>query len=69
MSILLDPSMPVVVQGITGAQGRVDAVICRRYGTRILAGVTPGRGGESVEGIPVYDSVAEAVARQGVRAS
>ena len=69
MSILLDETTRVVVQGITGSQGRVDAMISKRYGTRIVAGVTPGRGGEEVDGIPVYDTVAEAVQLQGATAS
>lgn len=69
MSILLDENTRVVVQGITGTQGRVDAVISKKYGTRIVAGVTPGRGGEEVDGIPVYDTVDEAVRLQGAEAS
>lgn len=69
MSILLDENTRVVVQGITGTQGRVDAVISKKYGTRIVAGVTPGRGGDEVDGIPVYDTVNEAVRLQGAEAS
>jgi succinyl-CoA synthetase alpha subunit len=69
MSILLDETTRVVVQGITGTQGQVDARISKRYGTRIVAGVTPGRGGEEVDGIPVYDTVADAVGVEGAEAS
>jgi succinyl-CoA synthetase alpha subunit len=69
MSILVDGKTKVVIQGITGTQGRVEALICRKYGTNVVAGVTPGRGGEDVEGIPVYDTVAEAVERHGAEAS
>jgi succinyl-CoA synthetase alpha subunit len=69
MSILLDQTTRVVVQGITGTQGRIDAQICRDYGTRIVAGVTPGRGGEEVAGIPVFDTVREAVEEHGAEAS
>ena len=69
MSILLDRTTRVVVQGITGNQGRVDAEICRDYGTRVVAGVTPGRGGEAVAGIPVFDTVRQAVNEHGAEAS
>lgn len=69
MSILLDKNTRVVVQGITGIQARVDTLVCRDYGTNIVAGVTPGRGGQDVEGIPVYDTVREAVTKHGAEAS
>ncbi len=69
MSILLDKHTKVIVQGITGTQARVDSLVCRDYGTNIVAGVTPGRGGQDVEGIPVYDTVREAVERHGATAS
>jgi succinyl-CoA synthetase alpha subunit len=61
MAVLLDDETKVVVQGITGKEGRFHALRNRSYGTRIVAGVTPGKGGQDVEGIPVFDSVAEAV--------
>ncbi len=61
MSILVDAGTRVVVQGITGNEGRFHTGHMVRYGTRVVAGVTPGKGGQSVEGIPVYDTVAEAV--------
>jgi succinyl-CoA synthetase alpha subunit len=59
----------LVVQGITGKEGTFHALACRDYGTRVVAGVTPGKGGSSVEGIPVYDSVAEAREATGCNAS
>jgi succinyl-CoA synthetase alpha subunit len=60
MSILIDSRTQVLVQGITGANGSFHAKACKDYGTRIVAGVTPGKGGREVEGIPVYDTVAGA---------
>jgi len=69
MSILLDRKTKVLVQGITGRAGRAQTRWMRDYGTNIVAGVTPGKGGEEVEGIPVYNTVAEAVAEQGAEAS
>ena len=60
MSIVIDSSTRVVVQGITGGQGRFHAKNMMEYGTNIVAGVTPGKGGMDVEGIPVFDTVAEA---------
>lgn len=62
MAILLTKDTPCLVQGITGGQGQRHARLMREYGTRVVAGTTPGRGGSQVDGIPVYDSVAEAVA-------
>jgi succinyl-CoA synthetase alpha subunit len=61
MSILIDKASKVVVQGITGRSGLFHTQQCRAYGTNIVAGVTPGRGGIHIEGIPVFNSVAEAV--------
>ena len=69
MSILLNRDTKVLVQGITGRIGRVQTKWMMEYGTNIVAGVTPGKGGDVVEGIPVYDTVSEAVARQGAEAS
>ena len=69
MSILIGSDSRVVVQGATGAQARFDIRYCLEYGTRIVAGVTPGRGGESVEGVPVFNTVAAAVAATGANAS
>ena len=61
--------MPVVVQGITGAYGSVHARSMISYGTNIAAGVTPGKGGQSFDGVPVYESVSEAVSATGARIS
>ncbi|MGB9112798.1 MAG: succinate--CoA ligase subunit alpha [Acidimicrobiales bacterium] len=69
MSIWVDETTRVVVQGLTGSQGRFHGLRNRAYGTKVVAGVTPGKGGESVEGIPVYDTVAEAVAATDANAS
>jgi succinyl-CoA synthetase alpha subunit len=60
MAIWVDNDTRLVVQGITGTEGQFHALGCRDYGTNVVAGVTPGKGGQSVDGIPVYDSVAEA---------
>lgn len=69
MSILIDDTSRVVVQGITGKEGAFHARQCAAYGTRVVAGVTPGKGGTSVDGIPVFNTVAEAVEKEGVTAS
>jgi succinyl-CoA synthetase alpha subunit len=69
MSIFIDADTRVLVQGATGAQARFDIRYCLEYGTRIVAGVTPGRGGETVEGVPVFNTVAAAVAATGANAS
>jgi succinyl-CoA synthetase alpha subunit len=65
MSILLNKESKVLVQGITGRSGLFHALKCREYGTRIVAGVTPGKGGIHVEGIPVFNTVEEAVRYTG----
>ncbi len=69
MSILVDEDTRVLVQGITGALGRTDTRLCLEYGTNIVAGVTPGRGGSEVEAVPVFDTVAEAVNATGATAA
>lgn len=69
MSILVDSTTRVVCQGLTGRQGRFHAEQCLEYGTRILAGVTPGRGGQECLGLPVFDTMDEAVARTGADTS
>jgi len=69
MSIFVDETTLVAVQGLTGTQGRFHGLRNRAYGTKVVAGVTPGKGGESLEGIPVFDSVAEAVEATGANAS
>lgn len=60
MSILIDGTKRVVIQGITGREGMTRARLMKDYGTQVVAGVTPGRGGENVEGVPVFDTVAAA---------
>jgi succinyl-CoA synthetase alpha subunit len=60
MAIWLDATTRLIVQGITGKEGEFHALGCRDYGTRVVGGVTPGKGGKDVDGIPVFDSVAEA---------
>ena len=65
MSILVDKNTRLLVQGITGRDGSFHAMRCREYGTDLVAGVTPGKGGTDVEGVPVYDSVQRAVAETG----
>ena len=60
MAILIDQTKRVLVQGITGREGMARAKLMTEYGTQVVAGVTPGRGGERVEGVPVYDTVLEA---------
>lgn len=69
MSILLNRHTKVAVQGITGRAGRIQTKYMLEYGTNIVAGVTPGKGGETVEGIPVYDTIEEAVEKHGVEAT
>ncbi len=61
MAILLDKNSRLLVQGITGTQGSLHTRACKEYGTQVVAGVTPGKGGQSFEGIPVFNSVAVAV--------
>ena len=65
MSILVDEKSRVVIQGITGREGMARAQLMKDYGTNVVAGVTPGRGGQDVYGVPVYDSVEEAREKQG----
>lgn len=65
MSILVDEKMRVLIQGITGREGSARARLMKDYGTNVVAGVTPGRKGELVQGIPVYDTVEEANEREG----
>ena len=61
MAILVDTDTRLVVQGLTGSEGRFHGLRNRSHGTNVVAGVTPGKGGQDVEGIPVFDSVAAAV--------
>ena len=69
MSILLNKDSKVVVQGITGRSGLFHTQQCREYGTHIVAGVTPGKGGVHIEGIPVFNTVEEAVHYTGANVS
>jgi succinyl-CoA synthetase alpha subunit len=62
MAIIVDASTRLVVQGITGREGSFHALRNKAYGTNVVAGVTPGKGGESVDGVPVFDSVRQAAA-------
>ncbi len=69
MAIIIDENTRVVVQGLTGREGRFHALRNRDYGTKVVAGVTPGKGGTDVEGIPVFDTMVEAVTETGANAS
>jgi succinyl-CoA synthetase alpha subunit len=69
MSILIDKNTRLLVQGITGKEGSFQTRRCIEYGTNVVAGVTPGRGGETAEGVPVFDTVQHAVAETGADAS
>ena len=69
MSILVNNDTKLIVQGITGSQGLFHATQCREYGTNVVGGVTPGKGGTQVEGFDVYDSVVDARAKTGANVS
>jgi succinyl-CoA synthetase alpha subunit len=69
MAIFVNENTKVIVQGLTGGQGKYHGLRNKAYGTQVVAGVTPGKGGTDVEGIPVFNSVAEAVAATGATAS
>ncbi|TWU01613.1 succinate--CoA ligase subunit alpha [Neorhodopirellula pilleata] len=69
MSILVDKNTKVICQGITGNAGKFHAMGCRDYGTQMVGGVTPGKGGQEVEGMPVFDTVEEAVQQTGADAT
>src|SRR5436190_18908605 len=69
MAIIVDDATCLVVQGLTGSEGRFHGLRNRAYGTNVVAGVTPGKGGQDVEGIPVFDTVAQAVEDAGANAS
>lgn len=69
MAILVDQETRVLTQGITGATGKFHTGACKEYGTKMVAGVTPGKGGMHVDEIPVFDTVAEAVAATGANCS
>ncbi len=65
MAIIIDENTKVIVQGITGREGSLRSKYMKGYGTKLVAGTSPGRGGEEVDGIPVYNTVKEAVRAQG----
>ncbi len=69
MAIFVNENTKVIVQGLTGGQGKYHGLRNKAYGTQIVGGVTPGKGGTDVEGIPVFNSVAEAVGATGATAS
>jgi succinyl-CoA synthetase alpha subunit len=69
VSVLVSKKTRLVTQGITGGAGRLHTLACRAYGTNVVGGVSPGKGGTDVEGIPVFDTVAEAVERTGANAT
>jgi succinyl-CoA synthetase alpha subunit len=69
MAVLLDGNTRVMVQGITGKEGAFHTLRNRTYGTQVVAGVTPGKGGQDVEGIPVFDTVADAAESTGATGS
>jgi succinyl-CoA synthetase alpha subunit len=69
LSILVDKDTRLAVQGITGREGSFHTQQCIAYGTKVVAGVTPGKGGTSHEGIPVFNTVAEAMAKEGANAT
>src|SRR5207253_3863933 len=65
MAIIVDSDTRLAVQGLTGREGSFHGLRNRAYGTQVVAGVTPGKGGQDVEGVPVFDTVAEAVEEAG----
>ncbi len=69
MAILVDKKTRVLTQGITGATGQFHTRACKEYGTQMVAGVTPGKGGTSLDDIPIFDTVAKAVKATGANAS
>src|ERR1700680_4081017 len=69
MSILMDSSTPVIVQGITGREGQFHTRNMKASGTHIVGGVTPGKGGGTVEGVPIFDTVSQAKATTDANAS
>jgi succinyl-CoA synthetase alpha subunit len=69
MSVLIDQSTRVLVQGITGREGQFHTPRMLEYGTRVVAGMTPGKGGQEVSGVPVFDTVRDAVRETGANAS
>src|SRR5260221_4148449 len=69
MSIIVDEDTKLVVSGLTGREGSFHGLRSRAYGTDLVAGVTPGKGGQEVEGVPVFDTISEAVEQAGANTS
>ncbi|HVS84111.1 MAG TPA: succinate--CoA ligase subunit alpha [Gaiellaceae bacterium] len=69
MAIIVDNDTRLVVAGLTGSEGRFHGLRNKAYGTNVVAGVTPGKGGQDVEGVPVFDTMAQAVAEAGANTS
>jgi succinyl-CoA synthetase alpha subunit len=69
VSVLVNKHTRVLTQGITGSTGQFHTKACKEYGTQMVAGVTPGKGGSAFEGIPIFDTVAQSVAATGANAS
>ena len=69
MSILVDKNTRVVTQGITGATGQIHTRACKEYGTQMVGGVVPGKGGTEFEGIPIFDTVEQARKTTGANAT
>ena len=69
MSIIVDKDTKLVVSGLTGREGTFHGLRNRDYGTDLVAGVTPGKGGQDVEGVPVFDTISEAVDERGANTS
>jgi succinyl-CoA synthetase alpha subunit len=69
MAIIVDSETRLVVQGLTGSEGRFHGTRNKAYGTKVVAGVTPGKGGQDVDGIPVFDTVEQAVRERGANTS
>src|SRR5204862_6602116 len=65
MEVIVDGDTRLVVQGLTGREGRFHGLRNRDYGTSVVAGVTPGKGGQDADGVPIFDTVAEAVEETG----
>ncbi|MBE9543585.1 MAG: succinate--CoA ligase subunit alpha, partial [Proteobacteria bacterium] len=66
MSILLDKNTRVIVQGMTGREGSLRTAFMKDYGTKVVAGVTPGKSGQEIHGLPIYDTVQEAIKNEGM---
>jgi succinyl-CoA synthetase alpha subunit len=69
LAILVDKNTRLAVQGITGKEGSFHTQQCKAYGTNVVAGITPGKGGTKHEGVPIFDTVEEAVEKEGVNAT